>query len=229
MRPYRSYARPLLLDLFGGAGGAAAGYYAAGFDVLGVDIRPQPRYPFAFVQADALDFLGAADLGDVAAIHASPPCQAYSAARTMTSTAGKSYPQLVEQTRAALRATGRPYVIENVPGAPLRPDLLLCGTMFRLRTGGHELRRHRVFELGGFWALTPDICRHELPTLGIYGNGGGQRHRPNRYGNKATVAEARELTGCSWMTTRELSQAIPPAYTAHIGLALLGAVEQLAA
>lgn len=227
--------RPTLLDLYCSAGGAARGYQLAGFRVVGVDNRPQPRYcGDEFIQADALDYLGAADLGDVAAIHASPPCQAYSAARTMTSTQGREHPQLIEQTRAALAGTGRPYVIENVPGAPLAPHVILCGTMFGLATEQYELRRHRLFETSGFFMLTPP-CRHNGPvlsvfgtkardrrrTLGIYGNGGGQQHRPNRYGNKATMAEARRLMGIDWMTSREICQAIPPAYTEYVGRHLL--------
>jgi DNA (cytosine-5)-methyltransferase 1 len=122
-------ARPLIVDLYCKAGGAGMGYHRAAFDVLGVDIEPQPRYPFSFVQADALTFLAGAGLANVAAIHASPPCQLYSATRTMHSTRGKVYPDLVEPTRAALMATGLPWILENVAGSPVAPHVVLCGSM----------------------------------------------------------------------------------------------------
>jgi DNA (cytosine-5)-methyltransferase 1 len=141
-----------LLDLFCGAGGAAMGYSRAGFDeIVGVDNRPMPRYPYTFVQADALEYLQ--EHGhEFDAIHASPPCQAFCALSHMAN-AGK-YPNLIPQTREALKATGLPYVIENVPGAPLINPVMLCGTMFGLETDcGAQLRRHRLFETN--WLL---IC-----------------------------------------------------------------------
>jgi hypothetical protein len=126
--------RPVLLDLFCGAGGAGMGYHQAGFDVIGVDINPQPRYPFRFVQGDALDVLAGWDLMQpFDAIHASPPCQAYSALRTMPGV-GK-HPELVDVTRRALERTGVPWVIENVPGAPLRVGLQACAVPVRARPG----------------------------------------------------------------------------------------------
>jgi hypothetical protein len=130
-------ARVRLLDLFSGAGGAAVGYARAGFEVVGVDIEPQPNYPFEFHQADALEFCR--EHGhEFDAIHASPPCQAYTPLRAVH---GKDYPDMLAATREALEATGLPWVIENVPGAPINSGIFLCGTMFDLR-----VYRHRWFE-----------------------------------------------------------------------------------
>src|SRR5574337_20985 len=127
--------KPRLLDLFCCAGGCAMGYHRAGFDVVGVDINPQQRYPFEFHQADAMTF----DLSGFDAIHASPPCQAY------TVLGGREdlshYPDLVDAVRERLQASGKPWIIENVPGAPLRDPITLCGAMFGLRR-----YRHRLFE-----------------------------------------------------------------------------------
>jgi DNA (cytosine-5)-methyltransferase 1 len=199
------------------------GYQLAGFDVWGVDHKPQRRYPGPFQEAD-LGSVGALDRAlapgfDV--VHASPPCQAYSAARTMTTAQGKAYPDLARLVVNVLEAwrarTGGLFIIENVPGAPIRPDAWLCGSSFGLRLAdGHELRRHRIFQLGGFAAMSLP-CDHRGPVLGVYGIGGGQAKRHGRYGDKATLAEARELMGCGWMTTREIAQAIPPAYTDYLG------------
>ena len=132
-------SRPKLLDLFCGAGGCSVGYHRAGFDVTGVDARPQPSYPFAFVQADALAYLGEHGR-EYDAVHASPPCQRYSIARRIHGN-GETHPDLLEPTRAALVSNGRPWIIENVPGAPVRFPVLLCGLMFGLR-----VFRHRLFE-----------------------------------------------------------------------------------
>lgn len=217
--------RPRLLDLFCGAGGAAMGYHRAGFDVVGVDIRPQPHYPFRFIQADAMTY----PLDGFDAIHASPPCQAYSSTRTIWNNPGK-HPELVEPTRALLRGSGLPWVMENVEGAPLTAHFILCGTMFGLVIGNEwELRRHRLFETSGLFALTPS-CQHTRSrgtigvygghardrrrTLGVYGHGGTNRE-PR--GAQATIEQAKAIMGIDWMTTAEISQAIPPAYTEFIG------------
>lgn len=165
-------SRPLLLDLFCGGGGAAMGYYRAGFDVVGVDIKPQPLYPFSFVCMDALAFLRrllngetitvdlfrSFRLSDFTAVHLSPPCQAYCALRHMPN--AKAHPELVDQSRDLAELTGLPFVIENVPGSPLRDPVTLCGTMFGLRTEcGAELRRHRLFETN--WPLVCGLaCAH---------------------------------------------------------------------
>lgn len=204
-----------LLDLFCCAGGAAKGYHQAGFtEIVGVDIKPQPRYPFGFVQADALAYV--AEHGhEFDAVHASPPCQAYTQLRYVT---GHEYPELIEPTREALRATGKPYVIENVPGAPLIADmtLWLAGTMF-----GLKVFRWRGFESNVF-LMSPKrfpnkkfgkACRQGcLPVAGefitVTGNFSGQDY-------------AREAMGIDWMTRKEMTQAIPPAYTEWVGRQLL--------
>ncbi len=206
--------RPVLLDLFCGAGGAAVGYSRAGFDVVGVDIKPQPHYPFEFVWADALDLC---DWSEFDAIHASPPCQAYSVA--VTEKAG--WPDLLPQTRELLERTGLPWVIENVPGAPMRADFMLCGSMFGLP----GLRRHRLFETSwhGF-ALAPP-CRHDDDNVCVAGHGPDQ-HSPFRYNRPGWEDRKRAAMGIDWMTRDEISQAIPPAYTEFIGRQLLETYEK---
>jgi DNA (cytosine-5)-methyltransferase 1 len=214
-------SRPILLDLFAGAGGAAMGYYRAGFMPIGVDIEPQPNYPFEFHQGDAFDLL--AELGaDVDAIHASPPCQHYS-----TATADPSrHPDLYGRTRELLDATGRPWVIENVPGAPALSGVILCGSMFGLR-----VRRHRIFE-SSFLVLAP-ACRHreQGTPLGIYGDGGtGRQTRPDGSyrSTKAHRWQFAELMGMPWAEPREIVQAIPPIYTEWLGAHLLSVIERAA-
>lgn len=131
--------KPRLLDLFCKAGGAGYGYWQAGFDVVGVDIEPQKRYPFTFIQADALEYL-ARHGGEYDAIHASPPCQAFSKMKNPDKAHRKAHPDLVDPVRELLMRTGRPYIIENVPGAPLLSPVTLCGSQF-----GLKVYRHRVF------------------------------------------------------------------------------------
>lgn len=216
---------PRLLDLYCGAGGASVGYARAGFDVTGVDIEPQPRYAGgAFVQADALEYL--AEHGrEYDAIHASPPCQRHSDLGAFYDR--EQYADLIAPTRGALLASGRPYVIENVPGAPLESPVTLCGSMFGLgaqcRDGQyHQLRRHRLFESNVF-LLTPP-CAHQGRPVGVYGNGGGRSQRsdqPGPNGFVGTASESREAMGIDWMDRYTRSQAIPPAYTEWIGRALL--------
>jgi DNA (cytosine-5)-methyltransferase 1 len=157
---------PRLLDLFCGAGGASYGYHAAGFDVVGVDINPQPRYLFEFHQADALEF----PLEGFDAIHASPPCQAHSPLRSIHQ--DREYPDLIEPIRRRLLEAGVPFIIENVPKAPLDGHvIMLCGTMFNLQTpdGRAEIRRHRRFELGGFSIALVPSCRHGGGALSVVG------------------------------------------------------------
>ena len=198
-------SRPRLLDLFCGAGGAAMGYHRAGFDVVGVDIRPQPRYPFEFHQGDAMTW----PLDGFDAIHASPPCQAYSVASNCRPGLRDEHPDLLAPTRARLEASGAWWVIENVPGAPMRTDYRLCGCMFGLRTAQRQLIRERWFETSwrGF-DLRP-ACYHTAPAITISTKG-----QPNRSGSKA---EAIETMGIDWMDGRERGLAIPPAYTEYIG------------
>ena len=217
--------RPILLDLYCCAGGAARGYHQAGFDVVGVDIDPQPNYPYRFIRADALLFLSLmfdSTLG-FAAIHASPPCQRYTVASKAHNGRADEWPDLVGVTRDHLRATGLPYVIENVPGSPLKDPVTLCGTMFP----GLRVIRHRLFETN--WGLPqPAHGKHPLvytmdkrkPHYGqldewkdyVMVTGGGNC-------SKAAAADAMGLPVS--MTKQELNEALPPAYTEFIGTQLL--------
>jgi DNA (cytosine-5)-methyltransferase 1 len=222
-------SRPRLLDLFCGAGGAAVGYARAGFDVVGVDIRPQPRYPFEFEQADALEVLRDlverdwyrlgphAHLSDFDAIHASPPCQAYSKTQQLR---GRQHPDLVVATRKLLLATGLPYVIENVPGAPLIEPVVLEGQMF----DGLRTQRARWFETN--WPLDIPFLRSPRPAPNAKM---GRKPKPYEWmhvvGNTSAVDEARAAMGIDWMNRDELAQAIPPAYTELIGHQLMAHVK----
>ena len=215
-------SRPRLLDLFCGAGGSAVGYHRAGFDVVGVDIEPQKNYPFEVVQDDALLVLQMWERHDRAwgpfdAIHASPPCQAYS---TTASLHDSTHPDLYVKTRELLEATGLPWVIENVVGAPYRSGIILCGSMFGLR-----VRRHRNFE-SSVVMMRPE-CRHDLSPDPIDVTGTGGASDIERTGNGGihrkprNLLDAQDAMGIDWMTRRELSQAIPPVYTEFIGQQLL--------
>lgn len=211
--------RPLALDLFSGAGGAALGLWRAGFDVIGCDLAKQPRYPFPFVQADALR--PPFDLSRFDLIWSSPPCQHWTAMRTMHN--AKAHADLIGKTREMLRASGRLFVIENVEGAPLIDPVTLCGTMFGLGCAGAELRRHRLFETN--FPLQKLECAHgaEPAVIGVYG--GHVRNRKRREGSHArgvadfTPAQGRSAMGIEHMTLMELSEAIPPTYAEYIGLA----------
>lgn len=197
------------------------GYHRAGFDVVGIDINPQPNYPFHFVQGDALDFqLLVGTNYDL--IHASPPCQAHSTLRH--SPGGGEYPDLVEPTRNLLDEVGRPYVIENVMGAPLIDPVKLCGSMFDLRWDAYELRRHRLFE--STFPIPQPPCNHLHPVLGVYGDLSKRRRKSTR-GVKAGHEDARQLMGVDWMTTKELVQAIPPAYTKYVGFVARNALARI--
>lgn len=213
--------KPKLLDLYCGAGLGAKGYADAGFEVLGVDINPQPNYPYTFVQSDALEFMliyGPQLRGmGFTRIHASPPCQS-SSALTKGTNKGRVYPQLIPQTRELLDRIGVPYVIENVAGAPIRKDLMLCGEMF-----GLGVIRHRFFEFGG-GLVPPEQPTHvkhrgrvagmrhgvwyEGPYFAVYGEGGG----------KGTVVQWQQAMGVTHTSIRkEIAEGIPPAYTRFIG------------
>lgn len=189
------------------------GYHRAGFEVVGVDIAPQKNYPFEFHRGDALTF----PLEGFDAIHASPPCQAHSALRRVHQ--GNRYPDLLPATRERLTASGLPYVIENVPGAPMNCMIVLCGSMFGLGSGGRQLRRHRQFETS--FAIMSPPCQHQGEVIGVYGNGGPARRTTTHSGGSQGYRwEAREAMGIDWMRHEELSQAIPPAYTEWIGVRL---------
>lgn len=211
--------KPKALDLFCGAGGASMGMANAGFDVTGMDIRPQPRYPFRFLQGDALT----ADLRGYDFVWASPPCQAHCDLKKMHN--AKRHEDLIPATRRLLAKSGKPYVIENVEGAPLHNPIMLCGTMFGLGSCGAELRRHRLFEINWGFFLPP-CCNHSSPrVIGVYGGHGRDRRRTVNTQDFPTEAR-REAMGIWWMTGSELSQAIPPAYLEYLcgQLFLTGAV-----
>ncbi len=215
-------SRPLLLDLFCCAGGAGMGYYRAGFDVIGVDVQRQPRYPFRFVQADALR--PPFDLSAFDAIHASPPCQQYSMASQSQRNAGKEYPDLVDATREMLETSGLPWVIENVPGAPIRPDIVMCGCQV-----GLELRRVRWFETSWRAFSLTHPCDHRGPVVSVVGHGTPTYVRKiwkAKYGRDPNIHDYRAAMGIDWMNRSELSQAIPPAYTHHVGEQMLRTIAE---
>lgn len=215
-----------LLDLFCCAGGAGMGYHQAGFEIVGVDVHPQPRYPFAFIQHDALT-LDPRFLRSFDAIHASPPCQGYTDLRHAPGAKGAA--RLIGAVREMLQRTGRPWIIENVEGArsEMVSPIVLCGTMFELRARGANLRRHRLFE-SNVQLTPPGQCDHDAsrPTVGVYG--GHARIRSAKHGGRKTRDEwpgghkpvAQEAMGMDWATLAEMSEAIPPAYTRFIGLQL---------
>jgi DNA (cytosine-5)-methyltransferase 1 len=241
------------------------GYHQAGFTkIVGVDNRPQCRYPFTFVEGDALEFLSKYG-EEFDAIHASPPCQAYSVLKYLART--EHHPRLVGETRSLLRHIGKPYVIENVVGAPLDTTLKLCGSMFGLATPcGAQLQRHRLFE-SNILLMSPGHCQHQrgpviciagdhpydatkrkansaartimvvgatprnpalermkYRTISVTGSTPQQNVVRNRIRETFPITSARIAMGIDWMVMRELSQAIPPAYTQFIGSQLLRAL-----
>ncbi|MFG2867686.1 DNA methylase [Streptomyces sp. NPDC048338] len=224
----RDAERPLLLDLFCCAGGAAMGYRRAGFDIVGVDIVARTNYPFTFVRANALEYLAAliatGEIERYAFIHSSPPCQGKCALTVGTNQSqgwGGDHVDLVAPTRELLDASGLPYVIEQPNGrAEIRKDVWLCGEMFSL-----GVLRHRNFELGRWSTEQPAHPKHrgyvrghrhgvyrDGPYVAPYGSGGG----------KATVPEMQTAMGITWTDVREeLTEAIPPAYSQWIGAAFL--------
>ncbi len=217
--------RPRLLDLFCGAGGAAVGYHRAGFDVVGVDIEPQPNYPFEFEQADVLALMetwipscrGWWDVPPFDAIHASPPCQAYT---TMANRHGRSDYALIDSVRELLEATGLPYVIENVRGAlsEMRNPLELTGEQF-----GLGVHRPRLFE-SNVLLLAPPKADRQKDAAAVYGAGLKLRNGDRADGSilhAATLEDGSDAMGIDWMAWDELKEAIPPAYTEHLGLQLL--------
>ena len=228
-----------MLDLFSGAGGAAMGYRRAGFEVVGVDIAPQPSYPFAFVQADALEWLEEWVLSGherFDAVHASPPCQAHvKGLAAMNRSVGRSYGHLdwIPATRALLRECGLPYVIENVVGAELEDPVRLCGSSF-----GLDVRRHRLFECS-FPLLVPP-CNHSAQREPRFWNGDRSTRNPDGtrsytgherlsgvvqvYGDSGDRKTWGPAMGIDWMHPEELREAIPPAYTELIGAQLMASL-----
>ncbi len=217
--------KPRLLDLFCGAGGAAVGYARAGFEVVGVDLVAQPHYPFEFIQepyeAALFDLMNNWPEGTFDAIHASPPCQGYTQFSNLNAERWGNrveHPLLIEPVRELLDATGLPYVIENVQGAPLRKDLMLCGSMFGLR-----VRRHRIFETNWSVGGAPP-CHHQDDSIAIYGKMDGRRVWTRKNGTELraarTIGQASEAMGIDWMTWDEIKEAISPAYTEYVGIRL---------
>ena len=206
-----------LLDLYCKAGGASKGYQLAGFEVVGVDIKKQKRYPYEFIQADCLELMKDMEfLKSFDVIAASPPCQTHSITQHLRNAQGRSTDKvdLIPQTRQALIASGKPYVIENVPGAPLIEPIQMCGSYF-----GLKVRRHRRFESN--LPIVGSPCKHKEQgkPVGVYGSmrdeipGGGHTAK--------TIEQAREAMGIDWMIWGELVEAIPPIYTQEIGKQLL--------
>lgn len=239
--------KPRLLDLFSGAGGAGTGYRRAGFSVFGVDIASQPRYPFPFHRGDAIEimstllngeqvtFLGPDgdgcewyDLGlaDFDAIHTSPPCQTFTAYRRRGAGVGDSYVNLIPETREALQAAGLPFIIENVETA--RDELInpvrMCGSSFRL-----DVRRHRLFESNV--PLTEVPCDHawQTPRFPPATNRTNLRRTVEVGVWRIPLETQRAAMGIDWMELRELSEAIPPAYTEHLGRQVLAHIREEAA
>lgn len=249
--------KPLLIDLFCGVGGAGMGYHRAGFDVIGVDKLPQPEYPFQMFRSDAIEFIDSYLVDSpgwprvagrpIAAIHASPPCKRFS---TLSKSLGyESHTDLLTPAREALYRLddklGRgqiPWIIENVPGAPMRSPIVLCGSMFGLQIEavdesgkpwdgndsfkGAYLQRHRLFE-SNILLMVPGPCNHnnvrnakgeQIRAMGVYGNGRGGGELKFRTAN---AAQAKALMGIDWAGRIGVTQAVPPAYTEYLGTQLL--------
>jgi DNA (cytosine-5)-methyltransferase 1 len=218
-------SRPLLIDLYCGGGGAGRGYHDAGFEVVGVDLHPQPGYPYTFIRADALEFCARGGLDGFDGAHGSPPCPRFTVLQRRVETAS-THVDHVAALRGHLMRWGGPYVIENVIGAPLKRPIMLCGSMFDL-----PVEKHRLFESNV--PLDRSLrCRHArqarlwpdgFPALragrpgrarvvGVYGTGGGDTKDLDLW---------RWAMGIDWLDKKALSQAIPPAYTRWIGAQLL--------
>lgn len=197
-----------LLDLFCGAGGAAMGYHRAGFEVVGVDVEPQPHYPFDFHQADAMTF----PLDGFDVVHASPPCQDHTR-QYVPREHGTGW--MLAATRERLVTTGKPWVLENVPGAPMHPNVVLCGCV----VGLDDIRRERWFETSPPLFVLRQPCYHPRPVISVTGTG-TPTGTWKVYGS-LKLSDFRRAMGIGWMNRAELSQAIPPAYTEWIGRQLI--------
>jgi len=220
------------LDLFCCAGGAAMGLHRAGFDVTGVDVNPQPRYPFRFIQGDAM----AQDLTGYDFVWASPPCQAYCALNTMPNL--REHKKLIPAVREMLEAWGGPYIIENVEGAKreLRDPVMLCGSMFGLESNGYQVRRHRYFESN----IPLDVrmtCDHGTHTMGIYGAKVRDIAKEKRHYAKPKETRGKpdgvvlpqawgfEAMDVPWMNIKEASECIPPAYSEYLGRQVMAHID----
>ena len=203
--------KPRLLDLFCKQGGAGMGYHRAGFEVVGVDIQPQPRYPFEFHRADALEYL-AKHWRQFEAIHASPPCRDKTKLGARWGDAGTGW--LLGATRKLLSDLPIPWVIENVPGADMRPDLAVCGCM----VGLPRLRRERWFETSWHASELRAPCHHPESVVSVHGHPGGSSKRDGR--RLPGLADWKDAMGIDWMTCDGLAQAIPPRFTEYVGARL---------
>jgi len=202
-----------LLDLFCGVGGASVGYARAGFDVHGVDLKHGKRYPYTYTRADVLDVLQDHKfIQQFDVIHASPPCQTHSITQHLRNAQGKTTSKidLIPETRAALIAADKPYIIENVPGSPLINPIQLCGSSF-----GLKVRRHRLFESN--MPLEGSVCNHKLQgrPVGVYGSLNDEIPKGGK--TAATIDAARDAMGMPWAIWTELVEAIPPAFTEYLG------------
>lgn len=223
-----SCGRPALLDAYCCQGGASAGYQAAGFCTTGVDVAPQPRYPWHSVQDDALRYTVRYGYR-YAAIHASPPCQHWSDLAHRNGNA-HDWPDLIGPTRDVLAIVGRPWVMENVERTPLRGTVRLCGTQFP----GLRVLRHRLFETSG-WAI-PELPHGRHPLVFTHDKRKahyGQLDQDTAFvqvtgGGNATLANKRAaMGGVDWMDSHGVNESIPPAYAGHVGRALLAHLESV--
>ena len=202
-----------LLDLYCGVGGASVGYHQAGFEIYGVDLKHGKRYPYTYLRADVLDVLRDEEyINQFDVIHASPPCQTHSITQHLRNAQGKTTSKLdlIPETRAALIASGKPYIIENVPGSPLINPIQLCGSSF-----GLKVRRHRLFESN--LSLIGSECLHKEQgrPVGVYGS--LRDDIPHGGKTADSIDQAREAMGISWAIWSELVEAIPPLYTSYLG------------
>jgi len=198
-----------LLDLYCCGGGAGHGYENAGYDVTGIDNEPQPKHRGKIIIADAIEYLKL-HFQEYDIIHASPPCQKYSMSSMQFRKAGKEYVDLIEITRNELIKTGKPYIIENVPGAPLNNPIELCGAMFGMRT-----YRHRLFE-SNMPIKAPEHPKHKNPNAKM-GRKAKEHEHIQYVGHFSGVKEVQEMTGLHWLGQYELAQSIPPQYTEYLG------------
>lgn len=223
-------SKPRILDLFCGAGGAAMGYHRAGFDVVGVDIDPQPDYPYEFHQADVMvqfdDGIYEAGFGPFDAIHASPPCQGYVQFNNLNAERYGNrveHPLLIGPVRQLLVASRLPWVMENVVGSTIQTSVMLCGSSF-----GLGVVRHRVFE-SNVLLMGPPTCQHTGTEIAVYGKLDGRRIWTRSDGSEvrcaSTLKQAQRAMDIDWMDWEHLKEAIPPAYAEWIGGHLINALE----